>query len=638
MADETSGSVGGLYFDLGLKMDDLMAQFEDVQDKLGEALNGAPVDGFNKKIKGSEKSAISLGGALKTAFAAKVVWDFTKACMQATAVQQAAEIELTSVMQRRMNATKEQIQSVKDLASELQTTGIIGDEVTLSAAAQFATFTTSIESLRPILPAMQDLAVARANGQPVGAQAMEEMAKKFGKSIATGSITELAELGIVPTEAELKAWERLISDEEKAAYLAQLVANNVGDMNELMRGQFGGAVQGLKNDFGDLEEKFGRIAQVVLLPCVNILDQIVLRLGQVADGVMEFFGIEMTDIDENKLVSGSQALADNMAEATKEAKEYNKTVLGFDKAFILPDQSEDDSSSTATPSANTYYYYNTTNNNNSSSAASNATNAEAKETNRLVKEFGELFGAIGTSIKRIIDGIGDFFGALGELFDKLGVSQWWKEKFGPQLKEGFFDTIDELTKYFEMGHYNYFFELGGEIGEEVDELTEKIGTSVSNFGKGLRKFGNDAVSWVLSWPVFSQSGTKTQTKNTSNTTSTTTAKTGLQKASDWFFHSWPDWWPESLRFADGGFFPPNTPVLGMFGDNMRENEYALPEGKLKALINSGGGNAETNALIRELIQEVRNKELTAAITGDSVARMVIKILREEQRNTGRSLI
>ena len=43
-------------------------------------------------------------------------------------VQEQAEIRIQTIMQQRMGATKEQIQQIKDYASELQGVGVLGDE------------------------------------------------------------------------------------------------------------------------------------------------------------------------------------------------------------------------------------------------------------------------------------------------------------------------------------------------------------------------------------------------------------------------------------------------------------------------------------------------------------------------------
>jgi hypothetical protein len=50
-------------------------------------------------------------------------------------------------MRQRMGATEASVQSVKDLCSQQQQLGVIGDEVQLSGAQQIATFLTQESTL-----------------------------------------------------------------------------------------------------------------------------------------------------------------------------------------------------------------------------------------------------------------------------------------------------------------------------------------------------------------------------------------------------------------------------------------------------------------------------------------------------------
>lgn len=88
-----------------------------------------------------------------------VVTDLTNAYL----VQIVAETQLNTIMRQRMNATDQEVQSIKDLCSAQQELGVVGDEVQLSGAQQMATFLQNKQSLDVLIPAMNNL-IAQQEG------------------------------------------------------------------------------------------------------------------------------------------------------------------------------------------------------------------------------------------------------------------------------------------------------------------------------------------------------------------------------------------------------------------------------------------------------------------------------------------
>ena len=88
-----------------------------------------------------------------------VVTDLTNAYK----IQLVAETQLQTVMRQRMSATDAEIESIKQLCSEQQKLGVVGDEVQLSGAQQIATFLNEKASLEMLIPAMNDL-IAKEGG------------------------------------------------------------------------------------------------------------------------------------------------------------------------------------------------------------------------------------------------------------------------------------------------------------------------------------------------------------------------------------------------------------------------------------------------------------------------------------------
>lgn len=634
-----STEIGGLYFDVGLNLDDITGEFEELQDTMGEALDSAPADKLNEKMdniaestkkinkelkdtnasmkeasNGTSEFAVAaegIGSALKKAFEIKMIIEFSKACLTATGAQQTAEVKLISTMRQRMDATKEEIQNVKDLASEMQKVGIVGDEVALAGASQFARYSDSIEALEALLPAMADVAVAASNGEAVTSEKMIDAGKKLGKAMSTGSLSELEEYGIVVTDAELASWERLTDEEEKAAYLADLINSRIGNMNEVMRGQFNGAFQGLMNDMGDVMEKWGRILQVGLLPAINIIDAIVLKLGEFTDKIMDFFGIEMVDSSVNSLVGGSQAISENMAQATEEAEELQRILLGFDKAYVLPSNDKKASTSSGSNVYNNYYSSNK-NSTNSSILPDDDGEKEAHWIWTKTKRLGE---AAGTAWDRFINMVQEKIEGNEEL-DKF------LDEFGSNLEkdwQGFFDTAIRMLE-----DPTYWTEIGDAFGNVFTWIGDQIELKVSDFFDGIKTWWSGVTN---KWGFTEADDNRA--RNGSIRTNTDPRTTG-QKIWDVL-----TWMPQ---FAEGGFVKANTPTLAVFGEG-NQDEYALPEGKLKALLQSAASSgSQDSAILNEILQAVKSMRLTANVDATSLARLVVKIIRDEERSTGRSLI
>lgn len=94
-------------------------------------------------------------------------------------------------------------------------------------------------------------------------------------------------------------------------------------------------------------------------------------------------------------------------------------------------------------------------------------------------------------------------------------------------------------------------------------------------------------------------------------------------------------------FARGGFVERNSPRLAVIGDNSREGEIVSPESKFQTMLDKAagqGGNAETNALLRQLISIVGNIDGGVYIDGKAITRTVVSNVNAQTRATGRSPI
>lgn len=176
------------------------------------------------------------------------------------AAQEQAETQLETVMRQRMGATAEMVQGIKDLCSEQQRLGVIGDEVQLAGAQQLATFVTTESALRTLIPAMNNLGAQQKGLNATGSD-MVAIANLMGKAMQ-GQVTALRRVGISFDDAQAAALKNG-NEQQRAALLAEIITQNVGEMNAALAATDAGRQKQLANNLGDVQEKLGAVAQKI---------------------------------------------------------------------------------------------------------------------------------------------------------------------------------------------------------------------------------------------------------------------------------------------------------------------------------------------------------------------------------------
>ena len=261
----------------------------------------ADADGLKRAMTGVVSEASQLKGsvinfaALATGIdAAQRSFSQLQGAMQdladAYAVQETAERKLETVMQQRMGATDAEIQSIKDLASAQQEIGVIGDEVQLSGAQQVATFLTQKSSIETLLPAMNNL-LAQQKGLNATTGDAVSVANLMGKAMQ-GQTSALTRVGITFTEAQANVM-KFGTESERAAMLAQIITDNVGNMNQELAQTESGQQQQLANTLGDVKEQIGGLVNGAL-PFVTIAAQASQALGAVSTLVVGIKTLSVT--------------------------------------------------------------------------------------------------------------------------------------------------------------------------------------------------------------------------------------------------------------------------------------------------------------------------------------------------------
>ena len=219
--------------------------FKDFKSNLKESMN---LSQRFKSITGSALGQLAIGYFTISG----LVGQYNKA-IEASNYQIEQEAKLYNTL-RAQNFRDEQIKSIVDLTGSLQSLGVVGDEVTLAGAQQLATYRLQEDSIKKLLPTMQDMLVKQKGLNGTG-QDMEGIASMFAKSM-NGQTMALKRSGIILSERE----EQLLkvgTEEQKVALLTEAVRRSIGEQNKEMLKTPEGKITSAKNRIGDLYEVWG---------------------------------------------------------------------------------------------------------------------------------------------------------------------------------------------------------------------------------------------------------------------------------------------------------------------------------------------------------------------------------------------
>jgi hypothetical protein len=193
-------------------------------------------------------------------------------------VQMVAERQLEQVMRNTVGATNAEIQSIKDFAAAQQKLGVIGDEVQLAGAKELATYITKTESLKKLLPMMNDM-LAHQYGLNASQEQAVQVAQMVGK-VLDGQMGALSRAGYRFTEAQ-EAVLKFGNEEQRVAELTNIVTQYVGGVNSALAATPEGKWKQHQNSVGDLRERIGGLFVAIrgaLFPAFEAVSGIVQRL------------------------------------------------------------------------------------------------------------------------------------------------------------------------------------------------------------------------------------------------------------------------------------------------------------------------------------------------------------------------
>jgi hypothetical protein len=240
-------------FLLGAKIQSTLgAAFGQVQKNLKGARTQADAcQRSMNKMSGAFKGAV---GAAAAFFSFDAIVNYSNKASEAAQGQIANETKLTTIMKQRAKASDSQIQSILQLTEAQKQLGIIDDDAQIAGAQQLGTFVTRTKTLQILIPAMNNL-LAQQKGVNATDQDAVNIGNMMGK-VFTGQVGGLTRVGI----SFSKAQERVLkygNEEQKAAMLAQVINENVGQMNAALAKTDQGKLAKANMELGDIQKKVG---------------------------------------------------------------------------------------------------------------------------------------------------------------------------------------------------------------------------------------------------------------------------------------------------------------------------------------------------------------------------------------------
>ena len=271
--------------------------------------SGASASGkFNSGISAAGNSLSSLAkkavGAATAYVGFRQTKDFLTDCVTGVMELERANTRLETLMMNVSGTTKAQVKDLIDYGDALELCTTIEGDATMAGASQLATFQLSADTIKTLLPAFQDLAVAQY-GVNVSQEQMINSGNLIGK-VMNGSVGALTKAGVSFT-AEQEKILKTGTESEKAAALVEVLRKNFGGLAQQMAQTDEGRIRQLKNAWGSVKDEVG----FAVLPAVS--------------GLVQYLSSNIPNIRE-KVTSAIEKIKPIAADLWEKTKSGAKTV------------------------------------------------------------------------------------------------------------------------------------------------------------------------------------------------------------------------------------------------------------------------------------------------------------------------
>lgn len=248
------------------------------------------------------------------------------------------ETKLAEVMRERMNATSGQINAIKKLTEVEQSLGVIEDDVLMAGLQQLGTFSKYPSTLETLNGAMANL-IAQQKGYDATAQDAITIGNLMGK-VLQGQTSALTRVGITFTEAQEEVL-KYGNEQERAAMLAEVITDNVGNMNAALLNTPRGQLKQLQISLDDIGDSLTEGILAPLMAAMPMINSIVSK-GQTAakyfSAIMQGLFGEINTEELAGAIEGNEDLADSIEQVNDAYQEGTSSIDEFNVASGFSDQ------------------------------------------------------------------------------------------------------------------------------------------------------------------------------------------------------------------------------------------------------------------------------------------------------------
>ena len=292
------------------------------------------------------------------------VKNFMTDCVTGVLELERANERLGTLMMNVKDTTQAQVDEIIKYGDALELVTTIEGDATVVGASQLATFQLQGDTIKTLLPALQDLAVS-SYGVSVSQEQMQSMANLLGK-VMTGSTSALTRYGVIMDENQKKILQTG-TESERAAILVEVLGQNFGGLAESMAKTPEGRIVQLRNAWGSVKDIVGygvlpaitsvvtflaskipaaqavmtKAVDAVKVPLIWIKDNILLPLVTAFQnvwnyGVSAFNNIKNAVVENESKFASVKTLLTSVRDALFNAFESCKPALSWVKDTGLP--------------------------------------------------------------------------------------------------------------------------------------------------------------------------------------------------------------------------------------------------------------------------------------------------------------
>lgn len=234
--------------------------------------NAASVKKHNSAISSAGDGIASLTkkviGVAAAYVSIKKVASVAKECTDKAKTAEQANVRLNTIMQQIPGITQEAKDGVAAYCKELSKQTSIGGTAQKMGASQLASFKMSADSVKKLMPSLNNLAVAQY-GVRVSGDQMIQAANMLGKAYS-GQTGALTRAGVVLSDTQAKIIKNG-TDAQKTAALVEVLTQNFGDLAGQMANTKEGQLVRIQNAIGGIKTTIGNS----LLPVVATVTEYV---------------------------------------------------------------------------------------------------------------------------------------------------------------------------------------------------------------------------------------------------------------------------------------------------------------------------------------------------------------------------